>query len=93
MQKGMVDVCITGTDRTTLNGDVCNKIGTYLKGSCCIMTIKFLFMLQHQFQVLILQLTDGLNNISQLKKETKKKFPLYAWNKFERDDRKYKNNT
>ena len=31
MQKGMVDVCITGTDRTTLNGDVCNKIGTYLK--------------------------------------------------------------
>ena len=31
MQKGMVDVCITGTDRTTKNGDVCNKIGTYLK--------------------------------------------------------------
>ena len=27
----MVDVCITGTDRTTINGDVCNKIGTYLK--------------------------------------------------------------
>ena len=31
MQKGMVDVCITGTDRTSLNGDVCNNIGTYLK--------------------------------------------------------------
>ena len=31
MQKGEVDVCITGTDRTALNGDVCNKIGTYLK--------------------------------------------------------------
>ena len=31
MQKGKVDVCITGTDRTSLNGDVCNKIGTYLK--------------------------------------------------------------
>ena len=31
MQKGMVDVCITGTDRTAANGDVCNKIGTYLK--------------------------------------------------------------
>ena len=31
MQHGMVDACITGTDRTTLNGDVCNKIGTYLK--------------------------------------------------------------
>jgi methylthioribose-1-phosphate isomerase len=31
MQKGMVDLCITGTDRTARNGDVCNKIGTYLK--------------------------------------------------------------
>ena len=31
MQKKLVDICITGTDRTTLNGDVCNKIGTYLK--------------------------------------------------------------
>jgi methylthioribose-1-phosphate isomerase len=29
MQKGLVDVVITGSDRTTLNGDVCNKIGTY----------------------------------------------------------------
>ena len=31
MQRGEVDLCITGTDRTTANGDVCNKIGTYLK--------------------------------------------------------------
>lgn len=31
MQRGLVDVCITGTDRTTRSGDVCNKIGTYLK--------------------------------------------------------------
>jgi methylthioribose-1-phosphate isomerase len=31
MQQGMVDMCITGTDRTTASGDVCNKIGTYLK--------------------------------------------------------------
>ena len=31
MQQGMVDLCITGTDRTTARGDVCNKIGTYLK--------------------------------------------------------------
>ena len=31
MQHGMVDLCITGTDRTAANGDVCNKIGTYLK--------------------------------------------------------------
>ena len=31
MQRGKVDLCITGTDRTTASGDVCNKIGTYLK--------------------------------------------------------------
>jgi methylthioribose-1-phosphate isomerase len=31
MQHGRVDMCITGTDRTTAAGDVANKIGTYLK--------------------------------------------------------------
>ena len=31
MQRGRVDLCLTGTDRTTAAGDVCNKIGTYLK--------------------------------------------------------------
>ena len=31
MQHGEVDLCVTGTDRTTATGDVCNKIGTYLK--------------------------------------------------------------
>ncbi len=31
MQKGRVDLCIVGTDRVTANGDVANKIGTYLK--------------------------------------------------------------
>ena len=31
MQHGMVDIVLTGTDRTTRSGDVANKIGTYLK--------------------------------------------------------------
>jgi len=31
MQHGLVDMCIVGSDRTSSNGDVCNKIGTYLK--------------------------------------------------------------
>ena len=31
MQKGLVDLCIVGSDRALSNGDVCNKIGTYLK--------------------------------------------------------------
>ncbi|MFY9696041.1 MAG: S-methyl-5-thioribose-1-phosphate isomerase [Xanthobacteraceae bacterium] len=31
MQHGLVDLVIVGTDRVAANGDVCNKIGTYLK--------------------------------------------------------------
>ena len=31
MQQGLVDICVVGSDRTAVNGDVCNKIGTYLK--------------------------------------------------------------
>jgi methylthioribose-1-phosphate isomerase len=31
MQHGLVDLCLVGTDRTVRSGDVCNKIGTYLK--------------------------------------------------------------
>src|SRR5690606_10478713 len=31
MQSGKVDICIVGTDRVAANGDVANKIGTYLK--------------------------------------------------------------
>jgi methylthioribose-1-phosphate isomerase len=31
MQHGLIDLVIVGTDRVTANGDVCNKIGTYLK--------------------------------------------------------------
>lgn len=31
MQRGDADICIVGADRVTRNGDVCNKVGTYLK--------------------------------------------------------------
>ena len=31
MQRGLVDLVLLGTDRTTARGDVCNKVGTYLK--------------------------------------------------------------
>ena len=31
MQQGRVDLCLVGTDRTTADGDVANKVGTYLK--------------------------------------------------------------
>ena len=31
LQNKKVDMCLVGSDRTTIVGDVCNKIGTYLK--------------------------------------------------------------
>ncbi|MFK7893642.1 MAG: S-methyl-5-thioribose-1-phosphate isomerase [Granulosicoccus sp.] len=36
MQHGQVDMVLVGTDRTTANGDVCNKIGTYLKALAAV---------------------------------------------------------
>ncbi|RPI38355.1 MAG: S-methyl-5-thioribose-1-phosphate isomerase [Nitrospiraceae bacterium] len=35
MQKGQIDLAIVGTDRTVLNGDVANKIGTYTVAVLC----------------------------------------------------------
>ncbi len=36
MRCGQVDLCVVGTDRTTRNGDVANKIGTYLKALAAV---------------------------------------------------------
>ena len=36
MQRGQVDLCLVGTDRTARNGDVCNKVGTYLKALAAV---------------------------------------------------------
>ena len=48
MQRSMVDLCITGTDRTTARGDVCNKIGTYLKAlAACDNDVPFYVALPH----------------------------------------------
>lgn len=42
MQHGLVDLVIVGTDRVTANGDVCNKIGTYLKAlAACDNNVPF----------------------------------------------------
>jgi methylthioribose-1-phosphate isomerase len=44
MQRGDVDMCIVGTDRTLSNGDVCNKIGNLSKSISRLMIIMYLFM-------------------------------------------------
>ena len=57
MQRGEVDMCIVGTDRTLSNGDVCNKIGTYLK-ALAAMIIHSLLCCAYQVQQLIGNIKD-----------------------------------
>ena len=46
MNRGEVDICIVGTDRTLANGDVCNKVGTYLKALANPRPPKLFFLLK-----------------------------------------------
>ena len=62
MQHGMVDLMIVGTDRTTRNGDVANKIGTYLKALAAYdNTIPFYVALPST--TLDMTIQDGLKEI------------------------------
>jgi|TARA_B110000116_G_scaffold271160_1_gene291135 methylthioribose-1-phosphate isomerase len=62
MQKGLVDVCITGTDRTTKSGDVCNKIGTYLKALAAYDN-KIPFYVAAPISSIDYTISDGLSDI------------------------------
>lgn len=62
MQHGKVDMCIVGSDRTTSTGDVCNKIGTYLKALAAHDNgVPFYVTLPSS--TIDWQLTDGVNQI------------------------------
>jgi len=62
MQHGQVDLVITGTDRTTATGDVCNKIGTYLKAlAACDNNVPFYVALPSP--TIDFTLADGLTEI------------------------------
>ena len=62
MQHGMVDIMITGTDRTTLNGDVANKIGTYLKALAAFDN-HIPFYVAAPSSSIDFRLEDGIKNI------------------------------
>ncbi|HAY46731.1 MAG TPA: S-methyl-5-thioribose-1-phosphate isomerase [Gammaproteobacteria bacterium] len=62
MQHGEVDICIVGTDRTTANGDVCNKIGTYLK-ALAAKDNNIPFYVAAPSTSIDWDITDGLKNI------------------------------
>lgn len=62
MQHGLVDICITGTDRTTATGDVANKIGTYLKALAAqANNVPFYVALPHT--TIDWSLSDGVKEI------------------------------
>lgn len=62
MQHGQVDICIVGTDRTTSTGDVCNKIGTYLKALAAFDN-KIPFYVALPSPTIDWSLTDGVKHI------------------------------
>lgn len=62
MQHGMVDMVIVGTDRTTRNGDVANKIGTYLK-ALAAHDNNVPFYVGLPSSTLDFTMVDGVNNI------------------------------
>ena len=62
MQHNKVDLCITGTDRTSLNGDVCNKIGTYLK-ALAANDNKIPFYVAAPISSIDFEISNGVKNI------------------------------
>ena len=62
MQHGMIDLCIVGSDRTTAAGDVCNKIGTYLK-ALAARDNGVPFYVALPFSTIDWRLQDGLKEI------------------------------
>ena len=63
MQHGMVDMVIVGTDRTCRNGDVANKIGTYLKALVAAWDNDVPFYVALPSSTFDWELRDGLKDI------------------------------
>ena len=79
MQKGEVDVCITGTDRTALNGDVCNKIGTYLKALAAYDN-NIPFFVAAPISSIDFNISDGLRDIPIEERDSKEVSSIYGIN-------------
>ncbi len=62
MQHGLVDCCVVGSDRTTREGDVCNKIGTYLKALAAFDN-QIPFYVALPVSTIDFELADGLREI------------------------------
>lgn len=82
MQNGKVDMVIVGSDRTTRNGDVTNKIGTYLKALAAADN-KVPFYVALPTSTFDISLEDGLKNIPVEEREASEVSFIEGWNGLE----------
>lgn len=85
MQHGLVDLVIVGTDRTTRNGDVANKIGTYLK-ALAAKDNKIPFYVALPSSTIDWSIRDGLLEIPIEQRSSDEVRYMEGWNGSEIDD-------
>jgi methylthioribose-1-phosphate isomerase len=79
MQKGMVDMCIVGSDRTSANGDVANKIGTYLK-ALAANDNNIPFYVALPLSTIDFNMNDGINQIPIEQRDEEEVKYIEGWN-------------
>ncbi len=79
MQHGMVDLVIVGNDRTTITGDVANKIGTYLK-ALAANDNNIPFYVALPSTSIDWEIEDGLTEITIETRDTKEVSEIEGWN-------------
>jgi methylthioribose-1-phosphate isomerase len=79
MQQGKVDLVIVGSDRTTRNGDVANKIGTYLKALAAADN-HVPFYVALPTSTFDLSMEDGINNIPIEERDANEVAYIEGWN-------------
>ena len=78
MHEGKVDLCIVGSDRTAINGDVGNKIGTYLKALAAYDN-KIPFYVALPSSTIDLKLNSGVGRIPIEERPTKELSHMYSF--------------
>ena len=79
MQKGMVDMVIVGSDRTSANGDVANKIGTYLK-ALAANDNNIPFYVSLPLSTIDFNMNDGVNQIPIEQRDVDEVKYVEGWN-------------
>lgn len=79
MQHGLVDICIVGADRVSAKGDVCNKVGTYLK-ALAAKDNHIPFYAAMPYSTIDWSITDGVRDIPIEERDSKEVTHIYGKN-------------